>query len=257
MLSYAKSFTLDVLRKKAGFQFVRVPRFDASKERPPYEALSPLATYAPWNSDEDFQSAYEQIKERTLVDIYRCWDLWALVEQSAKLEGGIIEVGVWRGGTGALMASKAALCGIGDPVYLCDTFRGVVKAGAEDTIYKNREHADTSRIEVEAFVRERMKLDNVRILEGVFPDETADQIESQEARFRLCHIDVDVYQSAKDVMNWVWDRMVVGGVVVYDDFGFYGCEGVAKAVNEQLAEKDRLIFYNINGHAIVMKVPPR
>ena len=42
-------------------------------------------------------------------------------------------------------------------------------------------------------------------------------------RFRFCDIDVDVFQSAKDILDWIWPRMVIGGVVVYDDYGFKGC----------------------------------
>jgi hypothetical protein len=65
------------------------------------------------------------IQRNTLVDIYRCYELWTLVEQTSKLAGGIMEVGVWRGGTGALIARKALIAGVEDPVYLCDTFQGV------------------------------------------------------------------------------------------------------------------------------------
>jgi O-methyltransferase len=218
-----------------------------------YELIYPKATYAPWNSSREFQSTYKLIQPNTLVDIYRCWELWTLVEQTAKRGGGILEVGVWRGGTGALMAKRARLAGSLDPVYLCDTFEGVVKAGSHDTDYKGGEHSDTSQRVVEDLLKS-LDISNVRILKGIFPDETAHLIEPG-AQFRLCHIDVDVYQSAKDVMSWIWDRMVPGGIVVYDDFGFNGCEGIAKCVNEQLAESDRLVLHNLNGHAIVVKTP--
>ena len=196
-------------------------------------------------------SAYESIRPNTLVDIYRCWELWSLVNRTEALGGGILEVGVWRGGTGALMAKRAQLAAAKDPVYLCDTFEGVVKAGAHDTIYKGGEHADTSQPVVEDLIR-RLGLKNVRILKGVFPDETAHLIDP-EARFRLCHIDVDVYSSARDVMAWIWDRMVPGGIVVYDDYGFSACEGITRHVNEQVGEADRLVLHNLNGHAIVIK----
>jgi O-methyltransferase len=44
-----------------------------------------------------------------------------------------------------------------------------------------------------------MNLDNVEILEGVFPDQTGHLVENEE--FRFCHIDVDVYQSANDIFG--------------------------------------------------------
>lgn len=232
--------------RKFGFALVRLPR-----ETPEYERTFPSATYAPWKSDPEFLSTYKLIQPNTLVDIYRCWELWTLVDQTAKRDGGILEVGVWRGGTGALMAKRALFTGSNDPVYLCDTFEGVVKAGSHDTDYKGGEHSDTSQHIVEDLLR-TMEITNARILRGVFPDETADLIEPG-ARFRLVHIDVDVYQSAKDVTAWIWDRIVPGGIVVHDDYGSKACEGITKYVNEQIAQRDRLVLHNLNGHAIVIK----
>jgi len=231
---------------KFGFKLAHLPT-----GRSEYDYVYPFANYAPWNSDSGFLAAYKSIRPNTLVDIYRCWELWELCGQTEKLGGGIIEVGVWRGGTGALMAKRAQLAETKDPVYLCDTFEGVVKAGSHDTIYKGGEHADTSQTVVEDLVR-TLKLENVRILKGIFPDETAHLVDPG-ARFRLCHIDVDVYASARDVMAWVWDRMVPGGIVVYDDYGFSACEGITRYVNEQVGQTDRLVLHNLNGHAIVIK----
>ena len=216
-----------------------------------YAEVRPYATYSPWNTDAAFRSAYKAVQSSTLVDVYRCYELWSLVEQSAKLDGGLIEVGVWRGGTGALIAASAKACGITDPVYLCDTFFGVVKAGPEDRSYEGGEHAETSRRIVEKLVYRRLKLDNVRILQGVFPEETAALIE--KPKFRFCHIDVDVYQSARDIVEFVWDKLVLGGIVVYDDYGFGGCEGVTKFVEEQRSMRDRVIVHNLNGHAVVIR----
>lgn len=215
--------------------------------------MRPAATYSPWNTDKPFQAMLASVEGATLVDKYRCFELWKLIEQCAKLTtGSIIEIGVWRGGTGALIARQARNCGIEDKVFLCDTFTGVVKAGARDSDYKGGEHSDTSRIAVEDLIFARMNLDNVEILEGIFPDQTGHLIEGM--RFRFCHIDVDVYQSAKDVVDWIWDRMVPGGIVVYDDYGFYGCDGITRYVEEQMTCSDRLVIHNLNGHAIIVKL---
>jgi O-methyltransferase len=214
----------------------------------------PTASYAPWNSDEDFLRVYRVSREHTLVDELRCWELWQLVEQTRGLSGAIVEVGVWRGGTGILLASQAARLGLPEPVYLCDTFRGVVKATAQDSDYRGGEHADTSLERVRQLVEQRMGLRNVRLLQGIFPDDTAAQI--SEASVRLCHIDVDVYQSAADIMAWVWPRLCVGAVVVYDDYGFLRCDGIARHVDEQRRMADRVVIHNLNGHAIVIKTRP-
>jgi O-methyltransferase len=215
-----------------------------------HEMAHPISTYAPWQADDEFVAAYRAVRKYTLVDIWRCHELWSLVGELREVPGAIVEVGVWRGGSGALMATKAAAVGIEDTVYLCDTWEGVVKTGEVDTYYRDGKHDDSSREIVVALVR-RLGLDNVELLQGVFPDETGDRV-ADEA-LRLVHIDVDVYQSAKDVFDWAWDRLSPSGIAVFDDYGFPGCPGVTKFVNEQRGRDDRLVLHNLNGHGIVVK----
>lgn len=216
-----------------------------------YESVLPVATYAPWLSDRSFSDTYRIIKDYTLVDRYRCYELWQLVEESAKLNGALIEIGVWRGGSGALIAKNARLNGIKDRVYLCDTFSGVVKAGERDSSYKGGEHSDASRENVEKVIN-KLKLDNIKILIGIFPEETGKLVTDKV--FRFCHIDVDVYQSAKDIVGWLWPRLAIGGMVVFDDYGFQRCAGITRFVNEERSRKDRLVIHNLNGHAIMVKM---
>jgi len=234
------------LLRRFGYQVLRLPGDSV------YERVMPEATYSPWNGDLDFAAVYEAIRSHTLVDKYRCWELWTLVSETAKVEGAILEVGVWRGGTGALMAKRAAMDGNATPVFLCDTFTGVVKAGHQDTTYRGGEHADTSLSTVVELLRS-LEVGDARILQGIFPEDTASVIDPS-TRFRLCHIDVDVYTSARDIMIWLWPRLSPGGVVVYDDYGFQECDGIRTFVHEQAREQDRLVLHNLNGHAVVVKL---
>ena len=92
----------------------------------------------------------------------------------------------------------------------------------------------------------------LRFYKAFFPIRLA--IARQDMQFRFCHIDVDVYQSAKDIVDWIWDKMVPGGITVYDDYGFMGCDGITRFVEEQSTYKDRVTIHNLNGHAIVIKL---
>jgi len=210
----------------------------------------PVSTYAPWQADAGFQSTYRAVRRNTLVDVWRLYELWTLLGELVEIPGSVLEVGVWRGGSGALMAARARALGITDPVYLCDTWDGVVKTGAVDIYYRDGKHADTSRETVAALVA-RLGLTGVGLLGGIFPDDTGAAI--AERRFRLCHIDVDVYQSASDVFGWVWPRLSPGGVAVFDDYGFPACPGVARFVDEQRGKTDRLVVHNLNGHGFIVK----
>ena len=188
----------------------------------------PVSTYSPWLTDEDFQCTYQATRRHTLVNVWRCYELWMLLEELADIPGAILEVGVWRGGTGALMARRAELLGIDDPVFLCDTWEGVVKSETIDAYYHDGEHADASVETVRKLVHDHMGLAHVQLLKGIFPDETGNQIEDQLLRF--VHIDVNVYQSAADTFSWAWPRISVGGLVIFDDYGCPATPGVTRFV---------------------------
>jgi O-methyltransferase len=213
-----------------------------------HHRVLPHATYSPWLLDEAFQAVYEQIKSHTLVDIYRCYELYTLGKQMRTVPGDFLEVGVWRGGTGALLA--AAVCSIPDKhVYLADTFTGVVKAGGDDTVYVGGEHSDTSLELVNNLLKD-LNLSNYSLLPGIFPEETGNQFKGKLA---LLHCDVDVYSSAKGVVEWCIPLLSHGGAIVFDDYGFSGCEGVTRLVNELRADSRFIIIHNLNGHAILIK----
>jgi O-methyltransferase len=218
-----------------------------------FERVCPPANYAPWLQDNDFKQIYESIRGFTLVDIYRCYELWELAERVSNINpaAGFIEIGVWRGGTAAIVAKKLSLKRSNASFYLADTFKGVVKATDKDAVYTGGEHADTTVDLVKGLLKDNYQ--QIKILEGIFPDDTAHLIPAEQ-QFGYCHIDVDVYQSAKEIVDWIWDRMIPGGVIVFDDYGFSTCTGITRYVNEQKSKSDRLVLHNLNGHAIIIKV---
>ncbi|WP_177324720.1 TylF/MycF/NovP-related O-methyltransferase [Pseudomonas sp. RL] len=209
-----------------------------------------MASHAPWVNDSAFRHVYEAVRNHTLVDMMRLYELWTLVRQLGDVEGDFLEVGVWRGGSGCLMAMADQRKG--RSVFLADTFSGVVKAGTHDTSYSGGEHADTG-VDLVVGLAERCQVaDKVRVLAGMFPESNADRVSDKLA---LVHIDVDVFKSALDVLLWATPRLVRGGVVVFDDYGFYGCEGVTRMVNEFVTQNQGYRFvHNLNGHAIMIKV---
>lgn len=215
-----------------------------------YTSVRPGATYAPWLSDGEFSLWCGKIAGNTLVDQYRCFELWELIGQLGDTPGDLLEVGVWRGGTGALIAHRAQALPGHRKVYLCDTFSGVVKATSNDSTYRGGEHADASEDRVRQFLAQ-LEIDNAVILAGIFPDVHRQTVGDET--FCFAHIDVDVYQSAKEVFEFVWPRLSVGGAIVFDDYGFESCDGIPKLLDEYRLQPGKLAIHNLNGHALVVK----
>ena len=55
-------------------------------------------------------------------------------------------------------------------------------------------------------------------------------------------------------VDWIWERLVEGGAVVFDDFGFRNTAGITRYVEEQVPRPDRIVFHNLNGHAVIVKL---
>ena len=172
---------------RLGYNLVRFSK-PYKKNNLSYSRVLPFAIYSPWLDNPSFQKIYQHIATKyTLVDIYRCYELWELVEQTDKLnsDAHILEVGVWRGGTSAIMAKKLELLNSKSAVFAADTFEGVVKASSKDNSYNGGEHADTS-INLFNNLCKSLGLNNITTLKGIFPEDTSSLIPAN-AKFKLCH----------------------------------------------------------------------
>lgn len=228
---------LRVLYKKEGYAIINYD--DGPVHSYPYDA--------PWLTNPEFKVLYDKMRNNTLVDRTRCYSLYQLMEQVSSLEGDVLEVGSWRGGTAAIFTTMLPHKNI----YLADTFQGVVKS-SEWEHYNDRAHDDTSVDLVLDFLNKKMLVSNFTILKGIFPEETGRQVKKKKLAF--VYLDVDVYLSTKDAFNYVWDNIVVGGIVAFDDYGMISaCEGISRFVDEVKDDCDKIFIQNLNGQAYIIK----
>jgi O-methyltransferase len=56
-----------------------------------------------------------------------------------------------------------------------------------------------------------------------------------------------------DALEFIWPRLVSGGFIVFDDYGFPTCPGAREAVDEFFDAKDSIPLCLPTGQAIVFK----
>lgn len=174
---------------------------------------------------EAFRRAHEEAEVLSGLGAYRMHWLWKGVGQVSKLGAGeVIEVGAYRGGSALLIRRAMEYYGVRSRLVVCDTFAGIVKAKAGLDIWRDGEMVGGSREEVARL------LPGAEVLEGVFPDQTGKALEGRT--FRLAHIDVDTYRSARDAWDWIWPRVVLGGIVVFDDCEIRDTPGITQLIEE-------------------------
>lgn len=217
-----------------GFEIRRVPK---------KQKLGPLPL---WERDDRFAQLYESIAGVTLVDRRRCYMLYELALHAASLPGEAAEVGVYKGGTAKLLATVFAEHG--KAVHLFDTFSGMPPSDPARDLHKEGDFGDTSFEEVRKLLADFSR--DVALHPGFFPD-TAQGLDATS--FCFVHVDVDIYSSVLDCCTWFHDRLVWGGVMVFDDYGFPTCPGAKAAVDEFFFDKPERPIYLPTGQCVVIK----
>ena len=180
-----------------------------------------------WSNEPAFEALYGRIRQHTLVPPERCFALYQLARSLREAPGDVAEVGVYKGGTARLLAET---CG-NKTLHLFDTFEGMPEVDTSVDRHHTGDFADTSAAAVEAYLSGH---GIIRIHAGLFPGTTGPV---EDARFSLVYVDVDIYQSVKDCLEFFYPRMVVGGALVFDDYESDKCPGVRKAIDEFLSHK--------------------
>jgi O-methyltransferase len=167
--------------------------------------------------------------------------------QAAIVPGDVWECGVYQGGTAAMMAAVMGEKMPSKRLYLFDTFSGMPTTDPTQDWHTEGDLAETSLESVRSYVGHS----DACVFRPGFIPETFAGLESSQIAF--AHIDVDIYRSVLDSVAFVWPRLSVGGILVFDDYGFPTCRGARIAVDEFFAATNHKPLCLPTGQAIVFK----
>jgi hypothetical protein len=173
------------------------------------------------------------------VSIARKLSFYELYKQVLPCAGHIAEVGVWKG---AVFLYFAKLVEIFEPqsntlVHGFDNFMGMKpseaeKAQIEEGCYKADYETLRKAINIQ-------KLDHVAKLHKL--DVTTDLGKFfntyRGSQFKLVFLDAGVYSVLKACIPAFWERMVPGGIMVFDQFNYELSFGESNAVREFLPDQ--------------------
>jgi len=205
--------------------------------------------FSPWEGEADFKRLHDPIRACTLVSPERCWMLLHLMRHALALPGDFAEFGVFRGGTALLAAEILRDAGDVRSLHLFDSFAGMPVTSAGEPFTKG-DFGQTS----EAAVRALLAPTGARAVfhAGYIPD-TFQNLEIPQLAF--AHVDVDLYQSVLDSIEFVYPRLVPGGLLVFDDYGFPSCTRAREATDQAFAGRREKPIYLSTGQALVLKLP--
>lgn len=160
---------------------------------------------------------------------YEAYIVYSVAKSQSRLEGDMAEVGVYQGGSAKIICEAKEK----NRLHLFDTFSGLPPVSDKDThfgtkFWKDNEFNNTSEEKVKKYLS---KYENVLLYKGKFP-ETSEPI--RESRFSFVHLDVDLYQSTRDCLEFFYPRLVKGGIILTHD---YHSNGVQTAFKEYFQNK--------------------
>ncbi|WP_181011106.1 TylF/MycF/NovP-related O-methyltransferase [Streptomyces sp. SM13] len=181
------------------------------------------------------------------------------------IPGDIVECGVWRGGS--MQACARTLLSVGETerdLYLFDTYEGMTPPTAEDLRRDGRPARElldaqgkdrpiwavASLEDVKAgFENIPYPKERVHYVQGRVEDTVPAQAPEQISILRL---DTDWYASTKHELEHLYSRLVSGGVLLIDDYGYW--QGSRQAVDEFLDKTgEQLLLLRMDEGRIAVK----
>ena len=167
---------------------------------------------------------------------------WAIEQIAARrLGGSIVECGTWRGGSAALMVKTARNLGSSARAFLFDSFEGLPTPSAPEIDGEKAQGqrrgdfgwlaAKESDVR-DIFTQLGIADDRIQITRGWF-NETLPRTDT--GPIALLHSDGDLYESTRDVLENLYDRVVPGGYIFNNDYGETWI-GAKRATDEFIAK---------------------
>lgn len=205
--------------------------------------------YKLWRDDKEFLDDFNRMSPGNPYSQDRKWTLREYAKLSNALPGDIAECGCYVG-TSAFFMAQVSTHGT---LYLFDSFQGL---SAPDTADKNTTAdvmpwAAGDLSTSEAILRNNLsRFDKIEVLSGWIPERFNEVADRQ---FRLVHIDVDLYKPTRDSLEFFYPRLVKGGFIVMDDYGFKNCPGATRAADELAASHGAEILLLTTGQGVITK----
>ena len=195
----------------------------------------------------------------SIYRLLRFYSLFQMIRHvlSRNIEGDFAECGVWKGHSAWCAAALIKESGGSRRFHIFDSFEGLSERGREDGTrfsLSPRQLEEERRLFAcgEEVVRKNLEeFDFLSFYKGWIPsrfDEVAD------AKFAFAHLDVDLYQPTMDSLEFFFERLSKGGVIVVDDYGHTSFDGCTKAVREFIKGREPGLFYETPmGGAFIIK----
>jgi hypothetical protein len=213
-------------------------------------------------ANDCYLSLMNKVIKISVTSTERQWSLIQSLEyiNNNKIEGNLVECGVFRGGNLILMNHICNKLNLKKDIYAYDTFSGMTTPTDEDVeietnISANKIMNKTQKNKYKGnniwcfatieqvksnLSKEFKTFENIKFVKGPV-EETLLNVNNLPDKISLLRLDTDFYSSTKIELEILYPRLVKGGILIIDDYGSW--EGSRKAVDEYFKNENIWLHY--------------
>ena len=153
--------------------------------------------------------------------IYKNFFLSKYFIYTNELNGDVIECGVLGGFSAYLLRNIESELErkFKNNFYLIDSFEGLSEISKEDLIKDNSlyQHKQGElKVDIKEVEKNFNIFDNVNLVKGWVPKIFT--ILNDDNKYRFVHLDMDLYKPTIDALNYIYDKVIKGGIIITDDY---------------------------------------
>ena len=169
-----------------------------------------------------------QANQLTMVDQPRFDMILRHLDNIEKINGDVVECGCWKGGFSIFLGHTFP----DKTLWVCDSFEGFQPLEIAKYKYNNERHVPSYNLGhpntendftldcvIDRFNSYQLNNPNrIRFVKGFVKDSLPN---SDIKKISLLRIDVDAYSATKEVLDELYDKVEVGGYIIFDDSCLY------------------------------------
>jgi hypothetical protein len=168
------------------------------------------------------------------------------------INGDIIELGTGKG-----FLFYNIMCHYGHllkrkNIYLCDTF---LSFKTDMLTGKQVPENGISKIYAQSYDQVKnsfAKWENIQLVKGLLPNSLIESNIKIEA-ISFLHVDLNFYKAEIECLEYLWEKICLGGIILLDDFGNPGREAQMEAHLNFFTSKGQVILSLATGQGLVIK----
>lgn len=152
------------------------------------------------------------------------------------IEGDVCEFGCFAGTTSLFLARVMQSMGSKKMLYLYDSFEGLPVKSLQDQSALGEEFVPGELMAAKSQLKLNFKKANLSLRRVKIKKAWFNELERKDLPKKICFafLDGDFYESIKDCLTLIQEKMEIGGVIIVDDYHNPALPGAKLAVDEFL-----------------------